>query len=88
MPKYLRKDFTYEYSRRGYMLFYKGQSIGGGSILHSARGPVLLHIASQMAENKKHAETAIQNILVGNPGRIFKEAIERIDSTKKAGVNR
>lgn len=80
MTQYLRKDFTYEYSSRGYMLFYKGQPIGGAGILHSARGPVGRQVAPQLAENKKDAETAIQNILVGNPGRIYKEAIEKIDA--------
>ena len=80
MTQYLRKDFTYECSSRGYMLFYKGQSIGGSSILHSVRGPVGGQVAPQLAENKKHAETAIQNILVGNSGRIYRKAIEKIDA--------
>ena len=77
---YLRKDFTYEYSSRGYMISYKRFTIGGGSILHSARGPTGAQAIKQAKEYRQHAETAIQNILVGNPGRIYREAIEEIDA--------
>ena len=82
MTQYLREDFTYEYSRRGYMIFYKGQSIGGGGILNTAKGPTGRQVVPQLLEYKKYAETAIQNILVGNPGRIYREAIEKIDGVR------
>lgn len=62
------------------MLKYKGQNIGGGNILHSVRGPIGSQAIKQAKENRGHAETAIQNILIGNPGRIYREAIEEIDS--------
>ena len=62
------------------MLKYKGQNIGGGCILQSARGPIGPQAIKQAKEYRGHAETAIQNILIGNPGRIYREAIEKIDS--------
>jgi len=61
------------------MLKYKGQNIGGGCILQSVRGPIGQQAIKQAKEKRKHAETAIQNILTGNPGRIYREAIEEID---------
>lgn len=67
MTQHLRKDFTYEYSSQGYMLFYKGQCIGGGG------GGV-----SNMAEYKHRAEADMQAILIGEPG-CYKNTLEKID---------
>lgn len=77
-----REDFSYEANSRGYMLKYKGQSIGGAGILSAARGPRGKGVPKQIAENMKDAEITIQNILDGNPGRIYKEAIDQVNRSE------
>lgn len=78
MTQYLRKDFSYEVSHRGYMLLYKGQRISGAGVLHSAFGHSRKHTPKQIEEHKKYAEIDIQRILIGNLG-YYKKALDEID---------
>ena len=77
-----REDFSYEVNARGYILKYRGQSIGGTGILSSARGPRGRAVPKQIADYCKIAEITIQSIINGNPGRIYKEAIDQINKSE------
>lgn len=63
-----REDFSYTANSRGYMLEYKGQSIGGAGISSGASAPTGKKGLRQIRDYAKHAEIDIQNIMSGNPG--------------------
>ena len=88
MTQYLRKDFTYEYDGSGYMLFYKGQAIGGGGSIfesvHGHEGGQNMPQTPQIVEYKNRAKTDMQAILIGKPGN-YKGILEKIDGVVKDG---
>lgn len=70
-------DFSYSVNAEGYMIQYKGQNIGGSSILGKYRGREKARI-QQINDYINICECIIINILAGNAGR-FKDSIEKID---------
>jgi len=74
-----REDFSYEANSRGYMLMYKGQSIGGAGILSGIFGPNGKQGDKQTQDYIEYAETDIQDIMFGNPGH-YGTLIEEINS--------
>ena len=73
------EDFSYEANSRGYMLKYKGQSIGGAGILPGASGPTSKRGTKQIQENTRYAKIDIQNIMFGNPGH-YGKVIDEINN--------
>jgi len=68
-PQLRREDFSYEANSRGYMLMYKGQSIGGAGIFTGTAETTGIDEYKQMQDFVESAETDIQDIVFGNPGR-------------------
>jgi len=63
-----REDFNYEANSRGYILMYKGQSIGGAGIFTGGAKTTDINEDKQTQDFINSAETDIQNIMFGNPG--------------------
>lgn len=76
-----REDFSYEANSRGYMLKYKGLSIGGAGILSGIFGPNGKQGKRQTQDYVRYAETDIQDIMFGRPGN-YKERMDEIRSTQ------
>lgn len=75
----IRKDFSYECDSYGYMIFYKYQPIGGAGV--AERKPQhWQHGRENTEDNRVHAENTIRNILDGNMGKGYQEAIDAIDN--------
>ena len=74
-----REDFSYEANSRGYMLKYKGMSIGGAGILSGIFGPNGKQGEKQTQDYIGYAETDIQDIMFGNQSH-YRTLIEEIDS--------
>ena len=68
------KDIHYEYSTRGYMLYYKDKPIGGAGIASSAKG-----CRSNLKLFKDLAEKAKRDVLNGYEPRMQTE-IRRIQA--------
>ena len=66
----------YEYNKRGYMLYYKGKSIGGAGIEKSAKG-----CRSNLKLFREQAERDIQSIINGYNKRYINE-INKIERGK------
>ncbi len=73
-----REDFTYECSFSGYMLWYKGQSIGGaGAItISEERNPAF--VVNKVKAYMAQAEQDILNIIEGNADN-YEGAIKRVE---------
>ena len=66
--KLKREDFSYTANSRGYMLEYKGQSIGGVGIMPGASIHTGKKELRQIRDYAESAEVDIQRIMFGNPG--------------------
>jgi len=73
-----REDFSYTANSGGYMLMYKGQSIGGAGILPGANTPKGINATRQTQDYVNSAKIDIQNIVFGHPGR-YGASIDRIN---------
>ena len=73
-----REDFSYEANSRGYMLKYNGQSIGGAGLFTGTITTTDINEDKQTQDFIDSAETDIQNIVFGNPGR-YGASIDRIN---------
>lgn len=73
------EDFSYEANSRGYMLKYKGKSIGGAGISSGIFGPNSKKERRHTQDFVKFAETDIQDIVFGNPGH-YGTLIDEIDN--------
>jgi len=77
--KLRREDFSYNASCSGYILMYKGQSLGGTGKLSSAFTTTVINEEKQRQEFINSAETDIQNIVFGNPNR-YTRSIDEINN--------
>lgn len=73
------EDFSYEANSRGYMLMYKGLSIGGTGLFTGGIATTGTLEDKQTQKFVKSAEIDIQNIVFGNPGR-YARSIDEINS--------
>jgi len=73
------EDFSYEANSRGYMLMYKGQSIGGAGISSGIFGLNSKKEVRHTQDFVNFAETDIQDIMFGNPGH-YGTLIDEINS--------
>lgn len=74
MLKISADDIHYEYNTRGYMLYYKGEPIGGAGILKSAKG-----CRSNLKLFKESAELEKWKICSGFISEYMRTQIEKID---------
>ena len=74
-----REDFSYTANSRGYMLKYKGVSLGGAGILSGAIATTDISEEKQIQKFVNSAEIDIQNIVFGNPGH-YGKVIDEINS--------
>ncbi len=74
-----RKDFSYTYNSRGYMIAYKGHNIGGVGIIGA--GPRGRGATAQAKEYAKHAEDEIKSLLQGAGWLYLRDKIAEIDGT-------
>ena len=74
-----REDFSYEANSRGYMLKYNDQSIGGAGLFTGTITTTDINEDKQTQDFIDSAETDIQNIVFGNPGR-YARSIDEINS--------
>ncbi|MHA1287207.1 MAG: hypothetical protein ACTSPB_07350 [Candidatus Thorarchaeota archaeon] len=74
-----REDFSYEANTRGYMLKYRGQSIGGAGISSGIFGPNGKKEVRHTQDFADFAETDIQDIMFGNPGH-YSTLIDEINN--------
>ena len=77
--KLRREDFSYEANNRGYMLMYKGQSIGGAGSFTGGVTTTDINEDKQTQDFINSAEIDIQNIVFGNPGR-YAKSIDEINN--------
>lgn len=63
-----KEDFSYTANSRGYMLMYKGLSIGGTGLFTGGIATTGTLEDKQTQKFVKSAEIDIQNIMFGNPG--------------------
>lgn len=63
-----REDFSYTANSRGYMLEYRGQSIGGIGVMPGASVYTGKKKLKQIRDYAESAEVEIQRIILGNPG--------------------
>lgn len=78
LPTLKREDFTYECSIGGYMLWYKGQQIGGAGMIVSSRKKDSLFAVNRIKNHMKRAEQDIQDIINGNP-KNYEDAIKQVE---------
>ena len=82
MPKMINPDdIHYEYDSRGYMMFYKGNPIGGAGIGKEAKG-----CRSNVELFHECAKRTKERICAGYIDRYMLEVIERIDSENEREV--
>lgn len=74
-----REDFSYTANSRGYMLEYKGQSIGGAGLFTGTIATTDMDEDKQAQDFVNSAEIDIQNIVFGNPGR-YAKSIDEINN--------
>ena len=85
-PKTLQpEDFTYSATAEGYMLKYKGQNIGGASILGKYRGN---QREKQIREYAEDARRELKSLLLGSGQARFTTAIEQIDADASLMVSK
>ena len=73
-----REDFSYNANSKGYMLMYKGQSIGGAGLFTGTIETTDIDEDKQTQGFVNSAEIDIQNIVFGNPGR-YARSIDEIN---------
>lgn len=74
-----REDFSYNASSKGYILMYKGQSLGGAGVFAGTIAVTDIDEDKQTQEFVRTAEIDIQNIVFGNPGR-YARSIDEINN--------
>ena len=74
MRKLSEADIHYSYNARGYMMYYKGQPIGGAGIDKSAKGS-----SSNLKLFRQNAEATKRTLLAGGGDAYMKAAIQAID---------
>ena len=74
-------DIHYEYNSRGYMMFYKGNPIGGAGISKEAKGH-----RSNVKLFREYAQSTKGRICAGYIDRFMLEEIERIDSENERAL--
>ena len=79
MNKAERKDLSYSYNSKGYMIQYKGQNIGGAGT-NSDKNAHWKIQKKDRAMYKQEAETAIDNIVNGHMHPYMQKAIDKINS--------
>lgn len=78
MTMIAENDIQYEYTTRGYMMYYKGRPIGGASIGKGARG-----CRSNLSLFRNAAESTKSAILNGRIDAHMRKAMEKIDANLK-----
>ena len=71
------KDITYSYDTRGYMMYYKGEPIGGAGILKSAKG-----CRANLNLFKEQAAATKRQLLSGRGDKYMLDEIAKIDKEK------
>lgn len=69
------QDIHYEYTTRGYMLYYKNRPIGGGGIDKHAKG-----CRSNLKLFKEYAEIEKRNLVNGRGSAYMLQAIQNIEN--------
>lgn len=77
-----REDIHYEYNTRGYMMYYKGEPIGGAGIDKSAKGS-----RGNLKLFKDAAEATKRSLLAGGGSSLMKSEIVNIERRKQDGKN-
>ena len=72
------EDITYTYDTRGYMMYYKGQPIGGAGIDRTARAH-----RSNLSIFKRSAEATKRELVAGLGGEYMKSCILAIDRAER-----
>jgi len=72
-------DFDYEANSRGYMIKYKGENVGGASIMgpYKGRGKA---IYDQISDNVSCAKSTIRSLLEGRGCKYMIDRIKEIDT--------
>ena len=78
-PQLRKEDFSYEANSRGYMLTYKGVSLGGAGLFTGTIETTDIDENKQTQDFVNSAEIEIQNIVFGNPGH-YGTLIDEINS--------
>lgn len=68
------EDIHYEYNTRGYMMYYKGQPIGGGGIDKHAKG-----CRSNLKLFREYAESTKRSLVAGIGSKYMMDEIAAID---------
>jgi hypothetical protein len=74
-----RKDFTYTYDKSGYVIYYKGQNIGGYISIGKGNSLTVKQVQKQLDNYKNHAKYEIEKIFLGDMGQ-YRKFIEEIDN--------
>lgn len=88
-PTFKREDFSFIADAQGYMIQYKGQNIGGASILSKYKGVgrpprgFASRAMQQAQENKTNAQTVIRSLILGNGPAHMLLSIDKIDAEEK-----
>lgn len=67
-------DITYSYDTRGYMMYYKGEPIGGAGILKSAKG-----CRANLKLFREQAAATKRELLSGRGSKYMLDEIAKID---------
>lgn len=78
--KLQRSDFTYQVTARGYMLQFRGQSIGGAGTLPTDKRMHWQHVRSNTNLFREQAEMRIQNLLAGRGEPRFWSLIKEVQA--------
>lgn len=77
-----REDIHYEYNTRGYMMYYKGEPIGGAGIDKRAKGS-----RGNLKLFKAAAEATKRELIAGRGNYYMKSEIVAIERRQQDGKN-
>ena len=72
------EDISYSYDTRGYMMYYKGQPIGGGGIANDAKG-----CRSNLSLFRHYGEVTKKELVRGGGSQYMKDCILKIDQAER-----
>lgn len=81
-----KEDFRFTYSAEGYMIEYKGKTIGGAGIIGKYKGRGRSR-EQQINSYKEEAEREIRSIINGNGQKRFYEVINKINYDIENAIN-
>ena len=77
----LETDITYSYDTRGYMMYYKGNPIGGAGIAKSAKG-----CRANLKLFREQAAATKRELLLGRGSKYMLDEIAEIDRKIKGEI--